>query len=34
MMEPVMIIIMGVAVGLIVASVLPALYGGMDGITE
>lgn len=34
MMEPLMIIIMGVAVGLIVASVLPALYGGMDGITE
>jgi type IV pilus assembly protein PilC len=34
MMEPLMIIIMGVAVGLVVASVLPALYGGMDGITE
>ncbi|MCD7800131.1 MAG: type II secretion system F family protein [Ruminococcus sp.] len=34
MMEPLMIIIMGIAVGLVVASVLPALYGGMDGITE
>ncbi len=34
MMEPLMIIIMGVAVGLVVASVLPALYSGMDGITE
>jgi type IV pilus assembly protein PilC len=34
MMEPLMIIIMGIAVGLVVASVLPALYSGMDGITE
>jgi type IV pilus assembly protein PilC len=34
MMEPLMIIIMGVAVGLVVASVLPALYSGMDGVTE
>jgi len=32
MLEPVMIIVMGVAVGLIVASVLPALYGSMEGI--
>lgn len=34
MMEPLMIIIMGIAVGLVVASVLPALYGGMGNITE
>lgn len=32
MMEPLMIIIMGVAVGLIVASVLPALYASMEGV--
>lgn len=32
MIEPVMIIILGVAVGLVVASILPALYGGMDNI--
>ena len=34
MMEPLMIIIMGIAVGLVVASVLPALYGGMGNITD
>jgi type II secretory pathway component PulF len=33
-MEPLMIIIMGIAVGLVVASVLPALYSSMEGITE
>lgn len=32
MMEPLMIIIMGVAVGLIVASVLPALYASMENV--
>lgn len=32
LLEPVMIIIMGVAVGLVVASVLPALYGSFDAI--
>lgn len=32
MLEPLMIIIMGIAVGLIVASVLPALYGSFDSI--
>ncbi len=32
MLEPLMIIIMGIAVGLVVASVLPALYGSFDAI--
>ncbi len=32
LLEPVMIIIMGIAVGLVVASVLPALYGSFDAI--
>ncbi len=32
MLEPLMIIIMGVAVGLVVASVLPALYGSFDAV--
>ncbi|MBQ7004167.1 MAG: type II secretion system F family protein [Oscillospiraceae bacterium] len=32
MLEPLMIIIMGVAVALVVASVLPALYGSFDAI--
>lgn len=32
LLEPCMIIIMGVAVGLVVASVLPALYGSFDAI--
>ncbi len=32
MLEPVMIIIMGIAVGLVVASVLPALYGSFDAV--
>jgi type IV pilus assembly protein PilC len=34
MLEPLMIIIMGVAVGLVVASVLPALYGSFDAIAS
>lgn len=34
LMEPVMIIIMGVAVGTLVASVLPALYGSMGQISS
>ncbi len=34
MLEPVIIIILGVAVGLVVASVLPALYGSFDSITS
>jgi type IV pilus assembly protein PilC len=34
LLEPLMIIIMGVAVGLLVASVLPALYGSMGQITD
>ncbi|MBQ8926750.1 MAG: type II secretion system F family protein [Oscillospiraceae bacterium] len=34
MLEPLMIIIMGIAVGLVVASVLPALYGSMEGIAN
>ncbi len=33
MLEPVMIIIMGIAVGLVVASVLPALYGSFENIS-
>ncbi|MDE6729331.1 MAG: type II secretion system F family protein [Oscillospiraceae bacterium] len=32
MLEPVMIIIMGVAVGLLLASIFPALYGSFDAI--
>lgn len=32
MMEPLMIIIMGVAIGFFLAGVFPMLYGGMDGI--
>ncbi len=32
MLEPLMIIIMGIAVGLVVASVLPALYGSFDAV--
>lgn len=32
MIEPLMIIILGVVVGMIIASVLPALYGSMDNI--
>ncbi len=32
MLEPVMIIIMGIAVGLVVASVLPALYSSFDAV--
>ncbi len=34
LLEPVMIIIMGIAVGLVVASVLPALYGSFDAIAS
>lgn len=33
MLEPMMIIILGIMVGLIVASVLPALYSSFDNIT-
>lgn len=32
MMEPLMIIIMGVAIGFFLAGVFPMIYGGMDGI--
>jgi type IV pilus assembly protein PilC len=34
LMEPLMIIIMGIAVGTLVASVLPALYGSMGEISD
>ena len=33
MLEPVMIIIMGVAIGLILAAIFPMLYGGMTNVT-
>lgn len=32
MMEPLMIIIMGVAIGFFLAGVFPMIYGGMDGV--
>jgi type II secretory pathway component PulF len=32
MIEPIMIIFLGIMVGLIVASVMPALYGSMQNI--
>lgn len=32
MMEPIMIIIMGVAIGLCLAGIFPMLYGGMEGV--
>lgn len=33
MLEPVMIIIMGVAIGLVLAAILPMLYGGMTNVS-
>ena len=33
MLEPVMIIIMGVAIGLVLAAIFPMLYGGMTNVS-
>ena len=34
LLEPVMIIVLGVVIGLVIASVLPAMYGMFDSVSQ